>query len=146
MAAAGPQLRDEARERLYRVARPARGPAVLTREAPGRDTVELARSGSSTDLARAMLEDALVKPPGGKLARDLGRFLVTPRGGELLMTGEELAAWLETWQPPLSTIFPRRRQRWPALLSGAGQRANPPWPGGFAHRGTGSAGAGRGKD
>ena len=111
MAAAGPQLRDEARERLYRVARPARGPAVLTREAPGRDAVELTRSGSSTVLARAMLEDAVGERPSSKLARDLGRFLVTPRGGEHPVTGEELAAWLETWQPPLSTIFPDRFRR-----------------------------------
>ena len=108
MAAAGPQLREEARERLYRVARPARGPAVVSREAPGRDALELARSGSWTVLARAVLEDALARPAGGKLARDLGRFLVIPRGGEHEMTGEELGAWLETWRPPLSTIFPDR--------------------------------------
>ena len=111
MAAAGPQLRDEAREHLYRVARPERGPAVLTREAPDRNPTPLARSGSWTTLASAMLEDSLVKPPSGKLARDLGRFLVTPRGSELPMTGEELATWLETWQPPLSTIFPDRFRR-----------------------------------
>ncbi len=108
MAAAGPQLREGARERLYRVARPARGPAVLTRESPGRDARELARSGSWTVLARAVLEDALTEPPGGKLARDLGRFLVTARGGEHRMSGQELSAWLETWRPPLSTIFPDR--------------------------------------
>lgn len=107
MASAGPQLRDEARERLYRVTRPAKGAAVLTREAPGWHPVQLG-SGSWTEIARAMLEDALVTRPGGKLARDLGRFLVTPRGDELQMTGEELAAWLSTWQPPLAAIFPDR--------------------------------------
>jgi len=74
-------MRDEARERLYRVARPARGPAAVTREAPGRDPVELARSGSWTVLARAVLDDALaarghqeapdVGGGAGRLARDL---------------------------------------------------------------------------
>lgn len=107
MASAGPRLRDEARERLYRVARPARGPAVVTREAAGREPVELARSGSWTELARAVLDDATGARPSAKLARDLGRFLVTPRGGERPMSGEELDAWLATWRPPLSTIFRR---------------------------------------
>lgn len=111
MAAAAPPVRDEARERLYRVARPRRGPAAVTREEPGRDPVELTRSGSWTVLARAMLEDAVGERPSAKLARDLGRFLVTPRGEEHPMAGEELAAWLETWQPPLSTIFPDRFRR-----------------------------------
>ena len=105
--AAGPKLRDGARERLYRVARPRRGPAAVTREAPGRDPVELARSGSWTVLARAVLDDALGERTGAKLARDLGRFLVIPRGGERPMSGEELGAWLATWRPPLSTIFRR---------------------------------------
>ena len=108
MGAAAPPVRDEARERLYRVARPRRGPAAITREGPGREPVELARSGSWTVLARAMLDDALAERPSGKLARDLGRFLVTPRGGERPMSGEELGAWLATWRPPLSTIFPDR--------------------------------------
>lgn len=109
MGAAGPQLRDGARDRLYRVARPRRGPAAVTREASvGGDPVELMRSRSWTVLARAVLDDALAERPGGKLARDLGRFLVAPRGGERRMSGQELRAWLATWRPPLSTIFPER--------------------------------------
>jgi len=111
VGAGGPQLRAEALERLYRVARPRRGPASVSRQAPGRDPVELARSGSWTALAAAVLEDALTERPRGKLARDLGRFLVTPRGGERPMSGEELGAWLATWRPPLSTLFPDRLRR-----------------------------------
>ena len=111
MAPAAPPVRDEARERLYRVARPPRGPAVLTREDGRREPVELARSGSWTVLARAMLDDASGARPSSKLSRDLGRFLVTPRGDDRSMTGEELGAWLETWRPPLSTIFPDRFRR-----------------------------------
>ncbi len=105
---AAPPVRDEARELLYRVARPRRGPAVVTREKPGWEPVELARSGSWTVLARAVLDDALERPAGGKLARDLGRFLVIPRGGERRMTGAELDTWLSTWRPHLSTLFPDR--------------------------------------
>ncbi len=105
---AAPPVREEARELLYRVARPQRGPAVATREKPGWEPVELARSGSWTVLARAVLHDAVGEPPGGKLARDLGRFLVTPRGGERAMSGAELATWLSTWRPHLSTLFPDR--------------------------------------
>ena len=108
MAPAAPPVRDEARERLYRVARPRRGPATVTRECAGRAPEELARSGSWTEIARAVLDDALEEPTGAKLARDLGRFLVTPRGGERPMTGEELDAWLSTWRPHLSTLFPDR--------------------------------------
>ncbi len=108
MGAGAPPVREEARERLYRVARPQRGPAAVTREGPGDEPVELTRSGSWTVLARAVLDDALTERPGGKLARDLGRFLVAPRGGERSMSGEELGAWLATWRPPLSTILPGR--------------------------------------
>ena len=108
---APPRLRAGAAACVYRVARPPRGPASLARERPGWGAVELATSGSWNALARALLEDALAEHPGGKLARDLARFLVTPRGGEHTMSGEELEAWLATWQPPLSTIFPGRGKR-----------------------------------
>ena len=106
-----PRLREGVAACVYRVARPPRGPAALTRERPGWGAVELARSGSWNALARALLEDALAERPGGKLARDLARFLVTPRGGERTMSGEQLEAWLATWQPPLFTIFPGRDKR-----------------------------------
>jgi hypothetical protein len=107
---ARPQVREDALGRRYRVSRPRRGPAAVTREQPGWPPAELARSASWATLARAVLEDALADPPGGKLARDLGRFLVPPRGGEREMSGRELADWLATWQPPLAAIFPGRRR------------------------------------
>jgi hypothetical protein len=106
-----PRLREGAAACVYRVARPPRGPAVVTREEAGDEPVELARSGSWNALARALLEDALAERPGGKLARDLARFLVIDRGAERTMSGEQLEAWLATWQPPLSTIFPDRWKR-----------------------------------
>jgi hypothetical protein len=114
----GLDVRDDARGRTYRVVRPPRGPAVLTREAPGVAPLELCRAAgrggaSWTALARSVLEDATGERPGGKVARDLGRFLVTPRGGERRMSGEELAAWLATWRPHLSGIFPGARRRGP---------------------------------
>jgi hypothetical protein len=108
---AAPRVRDEARGRLYRFTRPARGPAAVALEAPGRDPVELARSASWTALARAVLDDALAGRPGGKLARDLGRFVVVPRGGDRRLSGEELDAWLATWRPPLDALFPERIRR-----------------------------------
>jgi len=112
----GLDVRDEARGRSYRVVRPVRGPAVATREAPGAEPVELGRaqgrgSASWTALARTVLEDATGERPGGKVARDLGRFLVPPRNGERRMSGEELAEWLATWRPHLSNLFPGRRRR-----------------------------------
>jgi hypothetical protein len=107
-----PQVRQDALGRLYRVSRPRRGPASVARELPGwPPPVELARSGSWTALARAILDDALPVPPSGKLPRDLGRFIVPVRGGELTMSGKELDDWLATWQPPLATIFPDRWKR-----------------------------------
>jgi hypothetical protein len=105
---AAPEVRRDALERVYRVARPRRGPAAVAREAPGREPFELARSSSWTALARAMLDDALAEPPRGKLARDLGRFIVPPPEGERTMSGRELGAWLATWRPPLDAIFPDR--------------------------------------
>jgi hypothetical protein len=112
----GLDVPDEARGRAYRVVRPARGPATLTREAPGAAPVQLARAegrggAAWTALARAVLEDATGERPGGKLARDLGRFLVTPRGGERRMSGDELADWLATWRPHLSSLFPERLRK-----------------------------------
>jgi len=104
-------VREEAHEHRYRITMPVRGPAVLTRQAQGRAAEELARSGSWTALARVMLGDALEDPPAGKLARDLGRFLVVARGAELHMSGEDLRGWLDTWRPPLSTIFGDRLRR-----------------------------------
>jgi hypothetical protein len=103
---AAPEVRSDALERVYRVSRPRRGPAAVAREAPGREPVELARSASWTAIARAMLKDALAEPPRGKLARDLGRFIVPPRAGERTVSGSELDAWLATWRPPLDAIFP----------------------------------------
>jgi hypothetical protein len=108
---AAPEVRSDALERVYRVSRPRRGPAAVARERPGWEPVELARSGSWRTLARAVLEDALVERPGGKLSRDLGRFIVPARGGERTMSGRELNDWLATWQPPLAAIFPDRWKR-----------------------------------
>jgi hypothetical protein len=107
----GPGVREEALERAYRVARPERGPATLLREEPGAEPLELGRSGSWGVIARVLLEDALAERPGGKLCRDLGRFLVTPRGGARTMSARELEAWLATWRPPLDAIFPGRMRR-----------------------------------
>ena len=108
---AAPEVRSDVLERVYRVSRPRRGPAAVAREAPGQEPVELARSPSWTALARAVLDDALAEPPRGTLTRDLGRFIVPPREGELTMSGSELGAWLATWQPPLARIFPDGRHR-----------------------------------
>jgi len=109
-----PEVAREARGAVYRVTRAERGRTVLVREDPGGAPVELARSERRwgvdwVALSRALLRDALGRPPGSKLARDLARFLVVPPGGSRAMSGAELADWLATWQPPLSTIFRGRR-------------------------------------
>jgi hypothetical protein len=111
VGAAAPRVRDSALECAYRIVRPRRGTAAVVREEPATEPVELARSGSWAEIARAVLEDALGERPRGKLCRDVGRFLVTPRGGERTMSARELDAWLATWRPPLDAIFPDRLRR-----------------------------------
>jgi hypothetical protein len=110
-----PEVGREARSAVYRVTRPERRRAVLVREDPGGASVELGRSERTWGvdwlaLSRALLTDALGQPPRAKLARDLARFVVVRPGGTWAMSGADLAEWLATWQPPLSTIFRGRRR------------------------------------
>jgi hypothetical protein len=106
------EVRGEARSRRYRISRPDRRHALLVREAAGGGGIELIRTeGQSVDwvpLAGAILTDVLGERPPSKLARDLARFIVTPPGQTRSMSGEEVDAWLATWQPPLATLFPKR--------------------------------------
>ena len=98
----------------YTIVRAERRRATVVRRLPNGGTAELARSERLWGiawpvLAHAILHDALGKPPSRKLARDYSHFLVLPKGGSRVISGQDVQDWLATWQPPLSTIFGSRR-------------------------------------
>jgi hypothetical protein len=85
---------------------------MVIREASRDGGIELTRSeGRVIDwvlLAGAILADVLGQQPPAKLSRDLARFIETPPGQMRSMSGDEVDAWIATWQPPLATLFPKR--------------------------------------
>jgi hypothetical protein len=107
------EVRPEARSRVYHLSRPDRRCAIVIREASRDGGIELTRSeGRGIDwvlLAGAMLADVLGERPPAKLSRDLARFIVTPPGQTRSISGDEVDSWIATWQPPLVTLFPKRR-------------------------------------
>jgi hypothetical protein len=106
------EVRPEARSRVYHLSRPDRRCAIVIREASRDGGIELTRSAGRTIdwvlLAGAILADVLGERPPAKLSRDLARFIVTPPGQTRSMSGDEVGDWIETWQPPLATLFPKR--------------------------------------
>ena len=61
-----------------------------------------------TAVARSVLADALAEPPVRKLALDYGRFLFTPRGETLRVSGPDVERWIGSWTLP---TFPGERPR-----------------------------------
>jgi hypothetical protein len=114
LQAAPLHVRPEARARVFELSRPDRRRATVTYEVSPDGRIELTRSEGRAGvdwvlLAGAILTDALGQRPPAKLSRDLARFIVTPPGQTRSMSGDEVEEWLATWQPPLATLFPKRR-------------------------------------
>lgn len=99
-----PKLRPGAETATYVVRRSARNRALVTRREGGAEQTLLEwarlRSVDWTEVARAVLTDALSEPPVRKLAQDYGRFLFTPAGESRSVTGLEIEAWLGSWSLP----------------------------------------------
>ncbi len=100
-----PRLQPEADALAYVVRRPARNRAVVTRRGPGDSEITLfewaqLRSVNWTEVARAILTDALAEPPVRKLTQDYGRFLFTPAGESRTVTSAEIGDWISSWSLP----------------------------------------------
>jgi hypothetical protein len=104
-----PRVRPDALRAAYVVRRTGDATVASRRDASGAEH-ELAAARSraglgGSRLAAAILRDALDEPPPRRLVKDYSRFIVPRRGGELVVVGDELQAWLETWRPGLLSLL-----------------------------------------